>query len=52
MVLLPGKVNSSFAQTLGVPGIILPYGSTSAPTGYLSCDGQYQEVHILHYFLQ
>ena len=35
-----GKVNSSFAQTLGVPaGIILPYGSTSAPTGYLSCDG-------------
>ena len=34
-----GKVNSSFAQTLGVPaGIILPYGSTSAPTGFLSCD--------------
>ena len=35
-----GKVQASFAQTLGVPaGIILPFGSTSAPTGYLSCDG-------------
>ena len=35
-----GKVQASFAQTLGVPaGIILPFGSSSAPTGYLSCDG-------------
>ena len=35
-----GKVQASFAQTLGVPaGIILPFGSSSAPTGFLSCDG-------------
>ena len=35
-----GKVQASFAQTLGVPaGIILSFGGTSAPTGFLSCDG-------------